>query len=375
MLGTYFYPEYFSKIENSKVREPLMRVAEEINQDLEGFERVLKEHGCEVIRATQPTGYFDQNDPYVPPLQVRNTHAVIGHHMYHLSQDWSIPIDPILRQYCSDVTSLRDVNDEFWLKNMELAKSNYNPVTDTWYSKSKYQELAGASWPSYEDYVCGQQLGSAEVLAEMNDFANTLQYETKELSPLQGPNVINTDHTIYVDNIEYCDYSRWLGQYLNDPRPIRQFTSKAAHVDGCFAVLGHNTILGIDPLIDYHTIFPGYTIVRVPPESYQHQIHAFKTMKEKVNGAWWVEGEEENDEFIDYVEHYLKSWIGYVAESVFDVNVLPLDENTICVSNILPEIEQNLQKQGIECIVVPWRHKFFVDGGLHCITLDLFRDR
>ena len=97
-------------------------------------------------------------------------------------------------------------------------------------------------------------------------------------------------------------------------------------------------------------------------------------MKEKVNGAWWLSGEEHNNEFINYVETNLKSWVGYVAESVFDVNVLALDEHTICVSNITEDIQKQLRSRGIECILVPWRHRFFVDGGLHCITLDLYRD-
>jgi hypothetical protein len=98
-------------------------------------------------------------------------------------------------------------------------------------------------------------------------------------------------------------------------------------------------------------------------------------MKEKVSGVWWLAGEEHNHKLISYVESNLKPWLGYVEESIFDVNVLALDENTICVSNITPEVESALKARNIECIVVPWRHRFFVDGGLHCITLDLYRDR
>jgi hypothetical protein len=98
-------------------------------------------------------------------------------------------------------------------------------------------------------------------------------------------------------------------------------------------------------------------------------------MKEKVSGVWWLAGEEHNHNLITYVESNLKPWLGYVAESIFDVNVLALDENTVCVSNVTPEVELALKAHNIECIVVPWRHRFFVDGGLHCITLDLYRDR
>jgi N-dimethylarginine dimethylaminohydrolase len=374
MLGSYFYPEYFSKIHNSQVREPLMRMAEEINEDLDKFQQVLENFGAMVIRAPRPTGYFDQTNPYKPPLQIRNTHAVVGDCMYQLNPDWHDAIDPVLRNYCPDVINLEKDNTNFYLTSMEIAKKNYNPKKNIWYSRDKYNEVSGSDWPTYDNFINNIESPLSKIREEILEFKSALEYETKELAPLQGPNVINTDDFICVDANEYCNYENWLKDYIKDSRPIRQFTSKAGHVDGCFAVLGNKTILGIDPLIDYANFFPGYSIVKVPSESYQHQLTEFKLMKEKVNGSWWLAGEEHNDVFINYVETNLKSWVGHVAESVFDVNVLALDAHTICVSNITPEIEKQLQIKGIECILVPWRHRFFVDGGLHCITLDLYRD-
>jgi hypothetical protein len=374
VLGSYFFPEYFSKIKNPRVRDPLMRMAEEINEDLDKFQQVLENFGATVIRAPQPIGYFDQSNIYHPPLQVRNSHAVIGNYMYRFNPDWHDPIDPVLRNYCPDIINLEKDNTNFYLTSMEIAKENYNPERNIWYSRDKYHELAGSDWPSYDSFVKGIGSSSLEIREEMLSFKSTLEYETKELAPLQGPNVINTKDFICVDANEYCNYESWFQDYIKDSRPIRQFTSKAGHVDGCFAVLGNKTILGIDLFIDYARFFPEYTVVRVPPESYQDQIYEFKLMKKKVNGAWWLAGEEHNDEFINYVETHLKSWVGYVAESVFDVNVLALDEHTICVSNITKDIQKQLSSRGIECILVPWRHRFFVDGGLHCITLDLYRD-
>ena len=32
------------------------------------------------------------------------------------------------------------------------------------------------------------------------------------------------------------------------------------------------------------------------------------------------------------------------------------------------------KKHKVEPVHVPWRHRYFWDGGLHCITLDLYRD-
>ena len=85
-------------------------------------------------------------------------------------------------------------------------------------------------------------------------------------------------------------------------------------------------------------------------------------------------GEERNDAFINFVNKWLGEWVGYVEETVFDVNVLVLDEHHVCVSNDKNEIVNAfLKKHKMEPVHIPWRHRFFWDGGLHCITLDLKR--
>ena len=375
MLGSYFYPEFFSSIKDAAVREPLMRMAGEINEDLEAFDRVLKNFGCEVIRAEQPLGQFDVNNVYLPPLQVRNTHCVIGDTMYQFNGDYLNSVNKVLKNYCSNIVNLQKPNEEFYTASMSAAiDDNFNSKTKTWYSRSKYQVLKGADWPTYQDYVQGIRSTIPAISEEMESFKEVLEYSWDSVGQMQGPNIINLIDRIVVGTNEYCDYANWLATKINDHRPISQFTIDAGHIDGCFAVLGNNIILGIDPLIDYQHYFPGYTIIGIPPASYQIPIEEFRLMQEKVNGVWWLAGEEHNYNLITYVESHLKPWLGYVAESVFDVNVLALDENTICVSNITPEVKLALKAHNIECIVVPWRHRFFVDGGLHCITLDLYRD-
>ena len=374
MLGSYFYPEFFSSIKDAAVREPLMRMAGEINEDLETFDRILKDFGCEVIRAEQPQGLFDLDDVYLPALQVRNTHCVIGNTMYQFNQDFKHGINNVLQDYCSNIVNLEQSNQEFYHDSMSRVNNNFNSRTHTWYSRDKYQMLRGDDWPKYEDYVQGTRSNIPNITAEMDSFKTVLEYTHNNIGPMQGPNIINLEDSIVLGTNEYCNYSAWLASHITDSRPISQFTIDAGHIDGCFAVLGNNVILGIDPLIDYQRYFPGYTVIGIPPESYQDRIKEFNIMKDKVSGVWWLAGQEHNHKLISYVEENLKPWLGYVEESIFDVNVLALDKNTICVSNITPEVESALRAQNIECIVVPWRHRFFVDGGLHCITLDLYRD-
>jgi len=87
----------------------------------------------------------------------------------------------------------------------------------------------------------------------------------------------------------------------------------------------------------------------------------------------------ENQKYLDaawnkLITSWLSDWVGYAKETVFDVNVLSLDEEHVVVSNYNKEVFQFFKKHKIEPIISPWRHRFFWDGGLHCITVDLERE-
>ena len=51
MLGTTYPHEYYDGLDDN-IRDPLLQLTEETLQDLEHFEKVLKQFGCNVIRPT-----------------------------------------------------------------------------------------------------------------------------------------------------------------------------------------------------------------------------------------------------------------------------------------------------------------------------------
>ena len=57
MLGESYSPEFFNDIKNTKVKSALQRIASETQEDLEGYEKVLKDFRCDVIRPD-----IDKND-------------------------------------------------------------------------------------------------------------------------------------------------------------------------------------------------------------------------------------------------------------------------------------------------------------------------
>jgi hypothetical protein len=270
------------------------------------------------------------------------------------------------------MTDLSTHNQEFFKESIGV--SSKCCANGVWYSLQKYHELAGPDWPNFYDYVNGAVADLPHIQAEMQQFDDVLKYNPRDFGQLAGPNVFPTDLGLVIDSNEYCDYQQWVHQWIGKDINTVSINTGAGHTDGCFVVLGHQTILGIDPLIDYEQHFPGYTVIPVPSDSYINHVGSFNQMKSKVNGKWWVPGQEHNNDFIDFIERYCDQWTGFVQETVFDVNVLALDPDTVCVSGSNPVIQQQLAAQGIETVLIPWRHRFFVDGGLHCITLDLYRE-
>jgi hypothetical protein len=145
------------------------------------------------------------------------------------------------------------------------------------------------------------------------------------------------------------------------------------HSDGAFCVVKPGCIVSLNDIQDYKTEFPNWEVLYLPDQSWD-KVNPFIKMRNKVGGRWWLKGEEHNDELINFVNTWLNDWVGYVEETVFDVNMLSLDENTIICNNYNKKAFEFFKKHKVEPIVFNFRHRYFWDGGVHCITQDLYRE-
>jgi hypothetical protein len=383
MLGTFYTAEYFDFIDDILIRKPLQQIATEINEDLDYYAHVLTTHGCHVIRPVMPSvtefvRYYQQHQKFMmPPLQPRNAFTVIGDTLYILNKENAEGILESLRLYNNNIVDLIDSNTEFFNESIKKKKVCYNSQLNKWYRYEKYMELAGPDWPDFYDYVQGQRSNLPHIAEEIEQFESALCYETKEFRALQGPNIFPTESGLVIDCNEYCDYETWFCNLSGYRGPVIRINTTAGHTDGCFIVLGNKTIIGIDPLIDYAKSFPGYYVIGISSKHYMDYVNKLSPIMKDDNSIWvrWqVQGQESNSRFINFVEKYLQEWTGYAYETVFDVNILAIDETTVCTIGKDPAIIKQLNNRGIECITIPWRHRFFVDCGLHCLTLDLDRD-
>lgn len=175
-----------------------------------------------------------------------------------------------------------------------------------------------------------------------------------------------------VDNTSQSVIEKYKERWTNEGFRVH-ISNRGYHSDGSFCVVRPGCIVSLYDIQDYETEFPGWDVLYLPDQSWS-KVSPFLKMKEKVGGRWWLKGEEHNDQLIEFINIWLSNWIGYVEETVFDVNMLSIDENTIICNNYNKEIFDYFKKHRVEPIIFNFRHRYFWDGGIHCITQDLYRE-
>ena len=157
--------------------------------------------------------------------------------------------------------------------------------------------------------------------------------------PIVAPCITVVGQDIYIDlKLENnAPMSLFMQEWLIEQLKIQfpnfrfNFLTVGGHSDGCFHTVKPGALLSLNQIQTYKNTFPDWDVCYLPDQSWA-KVKRFGKLKQKNQGKWWVPGEENNDEFTHFVETWLKDWVGYVEETVFDVNVLVLDERHVCVS-------------------------------------------
>lgn len=312
LLGQPYPVSFFRNIKNDKIKSALTRITEETLEDLENYANVLKSYGAEVLRIE-----MDEND------------SIVG-------------------------------------EDQEFKRIPRSPLQ-----------------PRDTQLVIGKKLFFTSAEDHDNIFKKIKEYNSEDCRFLcktfkienytWAPSITLVGKDIYIDRRGTENLNPdILSKYVREFDLRWHWLDIGGHSDGCFHTLKPGAILSLEKVQLYNETFPGWDVCYLSGESWG-KVQSFMDMKNKVNGKWFVEGEENNNEFINFVETWLTDWVGYVQESVFDVNVLMLDDRNVCVSNYNKEAFDFFKKHKIEPTIVPWRHRYFWDGGLHCITLDLKR--
>jgi hypothetical protein len=325
-VGISYPPEFYDYITNEKVRKVFYRIAEETEEDYQKLINLLQSFGVDVVRtsATQliERGKFDikNGNPINAPVTMQ-------------PRDQSIMIGETF--YCNNYATYAPLRDK-----VMAAGNTVRPNKD-------YD--IGYKYQNTDLYLNGAQISRLGKDLYVGSF-----------EPIPNDKRVEVEKTWAKLRSEFPDYRL-------------TFVDTQGHSDGSFCPVVPGLIVSITTPINYENTFPGWEVVYLQGESWV-KIKSFLELKQKNHGKWWVPGEELNDDFTHYVETWMNKWVGYVEESVFDVNMIVIDKKNVIVNGYNEKAFDAFSRHGITPHVCNFRHRYFWDGGLHCITSDLHRE-
>jgi hypothetical protein len=142
--------------------------------------------------------------------------------------------------------------------------------------------------------------------------------------------------------------------------------STSGHSDGVFCPIAPGILVTSHYKADYSQSFPGWEVFKIPNNLYNFNFHK----------DWWLNDPtiDTNHAFTQHIQDAAQRWVGDFKETVFEVNMLVLDEHNVVAMKDYPQLTEWLAQRGITVHVFDLRTRSFWDGGWHCFTLDINRE-
>jgi N-dimethylarginine dimethylaminohydrolase len=358
-VGKSYSPKFYDYIKNSKIRDVFYQIAEETEQDYQKLIKLLESFNVEVLRpeiTDDPSDYLKYNNQIErPPMTPRDYTAMIGSTFY-------IP------EHCPDSIWHQLAGSDWPL--CPQTKEEFNSLPN-----SVYLELQKFEKSSYFHW----KKDPWEILSEtVKNQNNQIIYNNSNHLVLNSAMIVRIGKDLYFGTESCTDNLIELNERYSNMFPEYRchVINTDGHSDGVFCavvpglIISHNDISTYkDPFPDWEVIYPSNQCLKD-----DSSFLSFKKLREKNSGKWWVPGEELNDDFTNFVESWMNHWVGYVEETAFDVNLLVIDEKNVVCTNYNQEVFNAFSRYGITPHIVNFRHRYFWDGGLHCITSDIHRE-
>tara|TARA_R110000868_G_scaffold14045_1_gene65572 strand:+ start:570 stop:1721 length:1152 start_codon:yes stop_codon:yes gene_type:complete len=351
IVGRSYHPEFYSWIANPRTRNIFEKLAIETEEDFQSIIKKLQEFGVKIIRPDLPEQPFVNGQYIPPPTMPRDNTVMIGDTFY---------------------SNIEKYDFEYFY---------YNIQQPTWPNCKVFYELDNL--PINIRNIC--LLEHEKYLKKINNTgynkifeyieSNGNNVETLADPHITGPMVSRIGRDLYFGTHYYNEDTTTLQKVVNKKfkNTRNHIVNTGGHSDGTYCPVCPGLIISLHDVPTYQDTFPGWEVVYLPPSNL-NKLKTFKKLKNQNNGKWWLPGFETDQDVIDIVESSLSNWTGYVEETVFDVNMLIIDPKNVMVFNYNKQVFDALERYGITPHVVPFRHRYFWDGGVHCVTSDLHRD-
>ena len=387
IVGRSYGPEFYDFIENPRVRSVLERIAIETEEDYQELINLLESFGVTVIRTDISENRDDhmfEDRYYQPPMCPRDHTIMLGKTFFMPGETYGLEYHPISNdpvEFNEEIIILRSKNlspqrRKETIRSIRDKLSKYPGHVQRdhmkclrWRMRSLYDNPL-ATFPNNKAF---DQFGSIREYVKSN--GNKIITDCYA----DGANITRVGKDVYHGTVAYGESEEQLKSHikkvhshLDDDYRVWRIDSNT-HSDACYCPVKPGLLVTLESKSTFAKSFPGWEVVTLPNQSWA-KVEPFLKLKDKNKGKWWVPGEELNDEFTEFVETWLRDWVLYVEETVFDVNMLVIDENNVVCNNYNKEVFDAFERHGVTPHIVNFRHRYFWDGGLHCITSDLYRE-
>jgi hypothetical protein len=322
IVGSIMTPDYFDFIDDAQVRNQLGQVLDETIEDLNNLQRTIEEFGAQVRRPelpdkdsfiqTQITG----RQVALPPLTPRDWQITLGNTLLRV-----LPIHEL-------------------------------------------------------DSLC-KEYEQAQPGAIVNPHGKMSWDPNCILNGASASCIVRVGRDVFFDNSDYLrpEQTQWIVDNCLGPEYRIHEAVTDGHGDAVFAILKPGVILSSkhDVNLNFERDFPGWEVCKIWDSSIWAAMEVGKFKYEQNPGAWYLQGQTPTPEFTQFVDTYLTKWTGFVAETVFDVNCLVLDESHVIFSAYNKQVFDFCRRHQIEPIICDLRHSYFWDGGISCCTQDIRR--
>jgi hypothetical protein len=363
IVGRTYPPEFYSWINNSQTRTRFEKLAQETEEDYQKLIALLtNKFNVNVVRPEFPD---DLSQLYIdgkwvqPPTAPRDYFIMIRDQFWvprvpNASHAWSVFYRQNKLSWWPDYVRPGDFYDS-WPEYAQDIQQKFAAFC------SKDQKHLDAKLKFYSHIFDDVKKSGTEIVYTDLDFVN-------------GCFVSRLGNDLYFATQTYHDDKKAILQQVNQlfPHTHNRVVNAGGHGDAVYCPVAPGLIISLNDVPTYADTFPDWEVVYLPPSNYAH-MREFEFSMKRNKGRWFMPGFEQDNNLQNMVDHYFDEWVGQVSETVFDVNILIVDPKNIVVSAHNDQVEQACARYGITVHVSPFRHKYFWDCGIHCVTNDLDR--
>ena len=352
IVGRSYPPEFYSWITVPRVRSLFEKIAIETEEDYQNIIKKLQEFGVDVLRPNLPT-ITSINGKFMPPPMTPRDYTVMVGSVFYENASFNF------------AKSYTNVKDPSW---PECKSMNDFKQLPTWIQDECNNFHCFTQFQTY----CSMYDDIAKVI---HAHGNTIKSNHYESDLLNGAQVSRIGKDLFFGTATYNqdirDYKKFVNEEFTNTR--NHIINTGGHGDATYCPVCPGLIISLNDVPTYAETFPGWEVVYLPDQSWS-KVSPFMDLKVKNKGKWWIPGFEHDQDVVNIVETWLGHWTGYVEETVFDVNMLIIDPKNVIVFNYNKLVFDALDRYGITPHIVPFRHRYFWDGGIHCVTSDIHRE-